>query len=265
MLTACGLKVGNSTFGIQRTPSTVVIVSNTAPTPLGVTSRSQNWAGYTIASGNPARVPRITSIAASWQVPQVSDPPSNADSSTWIGIGGVKNETLIQAGTDQLVQNGKPRYYAWIEMLPALPQQVPDIDLLPGDTVSVSITYLTGQTWQIAISDKEAHQSITKKVTYASCFCSAEWIEEAPSINGQQSVLANFASVTFTKVAATVNGKVAVPNDVCTHVLTVSLTCATPIRMVDSTGKPFVEPQIVRNGTFSAVYVVDDAPITTNP
>jgi hypothetical protein len=256
LLTACKgpVTVGSITFGKQRTPPTVITVSNSAPTPARLTSRSQNWAGYTITSTPPAKPPQVTAISATWQVPQVTG-PANSDSSTWVGIGGVKNDSLIQAGTDQLIQNGKVGYYAWIELLPALPQQVKGISLLPGDTISVAITYQSGQTWTISITDKDANTTVTQKVSYVSCFCSAEWIEEAPSVNGQQATLANFTSVTFTNIAATVGGKRAIPSAVCPRPLTVSLTCATPIRMVDSAGKDYVQPQIIHNGSFSAVYV----------
>ena len=259
LLTACNghVTVGNITFGKQRTPPTVVTVANNEPTPDNLTSRSQNWAGYTIAtvaSTKHATQPHVTAIMATWQVPQVTG-PANSDSSTWIGIGGVKNNSLIQAGTDQLVQGGKVGYYAWIELLPALPQQVRGIDLLPGDTVTVSITYQSGQTWQITVADKDANQSATQQVTYTSCFCSAEWIEEAPSIDGQQATLANFTSVTFTNIAATVGGKQAVPQQPCGLSLKISLTCASPIRMVDGSGRDIVQPQVVHAGSFSAVYV----------
>ncbi len=262
LLAACSgpVTLGNITFGKQRTPPTVVTVSNSDPTPARLTSRSQNWAGYIIAATPPAKVPRVTAISATWQVPQVTS-ATNADSSTWVGIGGVKNDSLIQAGTDQLVQNGKVGYYAWVELLPALPQPVRGIDLLPGDTVTVAISYESGQTWQIRITDKDANKTVTQKVTYASCFCSAEWIEEAPSINGQQATLANFTSVTFSGMSATVGGKAAIPASVCPRPLTVALTCATPIRMVDGAGKDIVQPQVIHAGSFSAVYVYNDAPL----
>ncbi|MBA3825551.1 MAG: hypothetical protein H0X24_16840, partial [Ktedonobacterales bacterium] len=227
LLTACNgpVTLGKITFGKQRTPPTVVTVSNSDPTSDRLTSRSQNWAGYTIATTPPAKTPHVTAISATWQVPQVTG-PANSDSSTWVGIGGVKNDSLIQAGTDQLMQNGKVGYYAWIELLPALPQPVQGITLLPGDTVTVSIKYESGQAWTISITDKDANITVTQKVTYASCFCSAEWIEEAPSINGQQATLADFTSVTFTNMTATVGGKTAIPTTMCVRPLTLSLTCA---------------------------------------
>jgi hypothetical protein len=241
-VTACGggLTIGHITFGKQRAPSTVITVANTNPAPRSVPS--QNWAGYATRHAS-----NVTKITSTWQVPQVTN-PDEADSSTWIGIGGIESSSLIQAGTDQLLHEGKPYYYAWIEALPAPPQRITDIDLLPGDTITVTIAKQQGNQWNITMNDHDAGQSVTKKVTYASCLCSAEWIEEAPSINGKETQLANFTSATFTKCAVIVAGQQVTP----------SMLRSEAISMITPQGKKLVEPQVLADDTFSVVDVADN-------
>ncbi len=223
----------------QRTPMPLAVVENTSPARNARASR--NWSGYEIVHTG------ITAISATWQVPAVTGPP-NSDSSTWIGVGGDRSPTLIQAGTDQLVQQGKSFYYAWIEMLPDPPIQITSIQVLPGDTMTFSLTQTGTQTWTLSIIDHDAHLSLTKTLTYASCGCSAEWIEEAPSVNHAETILANFASVTFTA---------------CTTVIDNHTTClnlAKPIRMTDTLGRTLAQPQIPQGASFA---IVDISPQLT--
>src|SRR5215472_14058270 len=139
---SCGgtISFAGFTFGNQRTPQTIVTVSNTDPAPNP--KASQNWSGYYITGARG----HVTGITATWQIPQVNG-PEGSDSSTWVGIGGIQSDSLIQAGTDQLIHDGNPQYYPWIEMLPAAPQPVKNLDLLPGDTITVTITWQHGNQW----------------------------------------------------------------------------------------------------------------------
>lgn len=246
-ITACGpLTIGGATFGGQRTPSSVVTVANTDPAPGA--KRSQNWAGYY------TNARAITSVSATWQVPRVAM-PTNSDSSTWLGIGGIRSPSLIQAGTDQGVQNGTPYYFAWYELLPDLPHTFNNIDLLPGDTVTFSITTTGNNAWQISVHDRDANANDSASVTYASCGCSAEWIEEAPSVKGKETTLANFTSVTFTGLTTTVHTTAVQPNAICRAAQAIDPTCVIPLRMVDVHGVTIVQPQRLHNDGFSDVYV----------
>jgi hypothetical protein len=243
---ACGnITIGVATFG-QRTSPAIVTVANTNPAPTA--KRSQNWAGYftTVAD--------VTSISATWQVPRVAA-PSDSDSSTWIGIGGIRSSSLIQAGTDQGVQHGTPYYFAWYELLPALPQTFANIDLLPGDTVTFTIASTGNGNWKISVHDRDANADDSATVAYASCDCSTEWIEEAPSVKGKETPLANFTSVTFTGLAATVRNAAIHPDSICGNVQPRRPGCVVPLRMVDANGVTIVQPQRLSNDSFSAVYV----------
>ncbi|HUP91390.1 MAG TPA: G1 family glutamic endopeptidase, partial [Solimonas sp.] len=94
---------------------------NTPPSGSGAepASESLNWAGYVRTGG----VGAFTSITGSWVVPDVQCGTDNANSSTWIGIGGgvTGDPTLIQAGTEQDCRDGEKFLGAWWEALP-LPQ-----------------------------------------------------------------------------------------------------------------------------------------------
>jgi|GEM_PF-3475898 len=245
LVTACSTPFGiGSNVTNKRMPSTVIVVANTNPALRP--STSQNWSGYAFTDPRPSLSREVTAITATWQVPQVGN-PTDADSSTWVGIGGIQSDSLIQAGTDQLMQHGNPYYYAWIEMLPNAPQKVVGIDLLPGDTVTVSIVANGGTNWTITLVDHDSKQTVTKNVVYQSCLCSAEWIEEAPSVNGKETTLANFTSATFTNSSAIVKGRKLTPKQLS----------ARPIMMVNHQGKKLVVPQILENDGFSVVDVVN--------
>ena len=235
-LTACGpnISFGGVTFGHQRTPQPIITVANQEPVQRA--RSSENWGGYAVTTTN------VTGVSASWQVPQVTN-PSTSDSSTWVGIGGMFSSSLIQAGTDQQIQHGHPFYYAWIELLPAAPQPLTGIDILPGDTVSVTITNLQSDQWQIVFQNIDSKQSSTKTVTYNSCRCSAEWIEEVPSVKGQQTLLADFTSITFKNATATINS------------LSGQINTLKPraIRMIDATGQVVLQPQVIHGDSFSVV------------
>jgi hypothetical protein len=140
-------------------------------------------------------------------VPTVSAGRTAAADATWVGIGGVSSEDLIQAGTQATVQGGRVSYSAWIEMLPQASQPVP-LAVSAGDNISVAITQQSGDTWRISIRNTTTGRSYQKSVTYASSRSSAEWVEEAPAL-GQRTLipLDNFGTVTFTNATAVEDGQ----------------------------------------------------------
>src|SRR6267378_2090041 len=111
-------------------PTTPII---TQPgTPASVTSSSSNWSGYAANGG------AFTSVTGTWTVPTVSATSSGADA-TWVGIGGLTSNDLIQAGTQTMVDgSGTAEYSAWIEMLPQSSRNVP-LSVSAGDSVTVTI------------------------------------------------------------------------------------------------------------------------------
>jgi hypothetical protein len=137
------------------------------------TAESTNWSGY-IATGSD-----FTAVSAQWVVPTVQPSEASQFSSTWIGIDGATNTSLIQAGTEQDASDGATTYYAWYELLPAL--SIPVEYVSPGDVMKVSIVENSPGTWAIVIADLTSEQTVSGSVAYNTPQTSAEWIEEAPS------------------------------------------------------------------------------------
>ncbi len=188
-----------------------------SPNQLGspASYRVSHWSGYIVASDIQNRSSVVSSVSASWTVPEIKPSEKNMFSGVWIGIGGYGEDTLIQAGTEQEYINGKFVYYAWYELLPDYLVRIPNIRVQPGDTVTASISLINENTntWSIEIADVTQSQRFKKTVIYNSSRLSAEWIVERPKVNGTFSTLANFGNVTFTGCKATIDSKAGAINN----------------------------------------------------
>jgi hypothetical protein len=168
---------------------------------LSGTNTSLNWAGYVASSGS------YSGIGASWTVPTVTSTDNASADATWIGIGGVNSQDLIQAGTQAISQNGSINYIAWYELLPADMIQIP-LTVSSGNSVTVSLAENSGNLWTINFRNNSTNQNYTTTVNYASVNSSAEWIEEMPTLAGSSSFipLDNFGSVQFSSGYVVQNG-----------------------------------------------------------
>jgi hypothetical protein len=175
-------------------------------------------------------------------VPAVQPSQAAEFSATWLGVDGATNTSLIQTGTAQETYGGSTDYYAWYEILPA--NSVPLWSVSPGDhmTASVQQDSPASTTWTISISDLTSGQITTQQVQYSGPGSSAEWIEEAPTVNNQQAVLANFGTAQFTSISEGSTNPSAV-----TH---------TPIDMVNSSNSVIASPGPLSNGSFT---ITDDS------
>lgn len=166
-------------------------------------SASLNWAGYVADSGGD-----YTGVTGSWVIPSITaSAPGRADA-TWVGIGGVNAQDLLQAGTEAIVNDdGSIQYQAWYETLPNVSLPV-SLNVSPGDSMTTTLTEGIANQWQISIRDNTTGQSYTKTVIYDSSLSSAEWVEERVSdIDGSFWPLDNFGSVKFFNAFATQNGQ----------------------------------------------------------
>lgn len=157
---------------------------------------SSNWSGNAITGST------YNSVTARWIVPAAAPSHKSTFSSDWVGIDGFNNSDLIQTGTESDYFNKSAHYDAWWEILPAAETVIPSITVKPGDTITASVTKVSGTTWQITITD--GSQSFTTRQTYTGPGASAEWIEEAPTVGGHIATLANYGQTTFDP--GTVNG-----------------------------------------------------------
>jgi hypothetical protein len=159
---------------------------------------SNNWSGY-IVTGGP-----FTAAAGTFNVPNVTAGTSDTDTSQWVGIDGVDNSNLIQAGVDESVQGGSVTDFAWWEILPAPATVIPTLVINPNDHVTVAIVRQADGNWLIQIQDTTDHESWHTAVAYSGPLSSAEWILEAPTnadTNNLEPLGPYSPPVTFTNLA----------------------------------------------------------------
>jgi peptidase A4-like protein len=153
-------------------------------------NQSSNWSGYNqgvLEKGSP-----FTSVSGTWTVPTATQHVAGRaeSSSVWVGVGGgcmeetclLTDPTLIQAGTEQDVDEaGNASYSAWWEIIP-LPSLATSLRVAPGDVMNVAITQTLPEVWKIDIHNRTSGQSFTTTVPYPSAFGTAEWIVETPIV-----------------------------------------------------------------------------------
>jgi hypothetical protein len=159
---------------------------------------SVGWAGYIVSSSFNHKQD-IVQVSGSWIVPTINASSGNGYSSTWIGIGGQEDKTLIQVGTEQDASSGKGNYHAWYEMLPDFSIQINDFVITPGDhiTAMINLVDAANNQWNIQLTDTTNGHSFNQDFVYNSSRSSGEWVMERPNLGGQVTTLANFGSVTF--------------------------------------------------------------------
>jgi hypothetical protein len=157
------------------------------------TAEAANWTGHIFTGLT------FSAVSAQWVVPAVQPSATGAYSATWIGLDGVNNPSLIQAGTAQDTANGTTTYDDWYEIIPANETLIASV--APGDHIQASINEDSPGTWTISIADLTSGQSFSQAFAYSGPATSAEWVEESPKVNGLQSALANFGTVQFTDMA----------------------------------------------------------------
>lgn len=134
-------------------------------------------------------------------MPTVQASSSALYSSTWVGVDGYTNEDLIQTGTSQDTSDG---YYAWIEILPESEVTITNGDgrpatVEPGDQILASVAEVSEGVWTIFLDDETQDWYFEQNYYYDGPASSAEWVEEAPTVGGSISTLADFGTVAFTE------------------------------------------------------------------
>lgn len=155
---------------------------------------SSNWSGYAV-SGGP-----YTSVSGQWTVPVVTPTAAPTYSVTWLGIDGfaASDPSIIQVGTDQRSADGLTSYGAWWTTSAYSYVEQPITDPVgPGDTMAGFLTQVSGTSWRIYLADTTRGWALSIPVTYSGPGLSAEWIMEAPYVNGQPSTLASYSGTGF--------------------------------------------------------------------
>jgi len=182
-------------------PNTTSPSTNPESINTAAQTTSANWAGY-IASGG-----SYTSVSGSWTVGNPSDTEMSSADATWVGIGGVSSNDLIQVGTQNVVEDGQVQTSAFYELLPYSSVPISSINVSPGDSISASVTETSPDEWNVSITDNTSGSTFSTQVSYDSSLSSAEWIEEAPSTNGiSQIPLDGFGTISFSNCLTTSSG-----------------------------------------------------------
>lgn len=186
------------------TPTTVLLAPNNGPAARLRTAHartitaapgweSTNWSGYAITTTS-----KFTAVTGTWAVPRVTRTSTATYSAAWVGIDGFANSSLIQTGTEQDYYNGAAHYAVWwTTSAQGFAEQPISEPVSPGDEISAAITAGTSGNWTITLRDATHVWSFTKTVAYSGPGASAEWIVEAPGVNGRQSSIADYATTEF--------------------------------------------------------------------
>ena len=227
-------------------PGTGTTPNVTQPgTPASVTSSSSNWSGYAASGGT------FTSVTATWTVPTVAATSTGADA-TWVGIGGLTSNDLIQAGTQAMVDgSGTVEYSSWIEMLPQSSRTVP-LSVSAGDSVTVTLTQQSGNDWLIAMKNNTTGGTYNVTVQYRSSNTSAEWVQEAPSVGRGLISLDQFGTVQFSRASAIRDGKA----------MSLTALSAKAITMINGQGQAIAQPSTVASEGSSFTVARTDATST---
>lgn len=159
-------------------------------------SFSGNWSGYAETGGG------YTSATATWTVPSVSATRSSTYSAAWVGIDGDGNRDLIQTGTESDYVNGRAEYAAWWEILPDFSVAIPSVPVRPGDSITASVAQVSGTTWTISLRNNTTGASWSSNKTYTGPGASVEYVQEAPTVSGQQASVADFSTFSFSNLLA---------------------------------------------------------------
>ncbi len=173
------------TIGIGNDPVTNA-VGFTAPA--ATAQEASNWSGYALDNGP------FSAITGSFEVPYLTtDATCNEVTSEWVGIDGLNDNSLIQAGVSESMTNpdtgeceaGYFYSWAWWEVLPSVATSIATWDsgspavVNAGDSVTVSIS----ATGSISLTDTLAgttNGTFTTQQSYSGPATSAEWVIEAP-------------------------------------------------------------------------------------
>jgi hypothetical protein len=187
-------------------PGTVEVVRSLG-TP--VTDRSTDWAGYAVSSTSTP----FTCVEATWTQPSVVCRGTGlAAVAFWVGIGGIGQAGLVQAGTQTQCQHGVPTIGAWHQSLPREPYAVAtDLAVAVGDRVHTRVLAVGHSAYSLTVENLTTGTSVA--VTSPNTTLdptTAEWIVEAPTVGCPKGCaiasLPDFGTMTFSDVSTTIGG-----------------------------------------------------------
>ena len=179
--TTTTVATGSTTRTAPPSPNTTTPSVTTATVP--VLGSSPNWSGYVASGGGP-----FTEVMGTFTVPYIATAANCEDAlSEWVGLDGVGNGELIQAGVSESMQDPSTgactqgEFYAspWWEILPAPSARFYAVRVRAGDSVTVGIWQLSRGEWEISMTDNSDGESASVDEAYDGPLSSAEWVTEA--------------------------------------------------------------------------------------
>lgn len=187
--------------------------------PRAGSETSTNWSGAVV---NAPAGDSFKWLEGDWVIPDIDAPTQNQwyYGASWIGIDGDGSSDVFQAGIGCEVYasgNSVTRlFYPWWEWYPAGEVQITNFEVSPGDMVTMLLCSTSATTGTVYFTNRTTGASTNVALTAPSgtrlvgnC---AEWIVEAPTVNGAQSLLPDYGEVFFsvceavTQKGVTVNG-----------------------------------------------------------
>jgi hypothetical protein len=171
---------------------------------------STNWAGYAAANNisHPTKN-SVSAVSGSWIVPILKPTPDNSYCAIWVGIDGYGSPSVEQIGTSHNWINGVQQNYTWFEMYPSGSFAINGFPLIPGDVISASVVYSGNSIFTLTIVNdtRQVYFTVPTSYTHSTVALreSAEWIVEAPFLNGILP-LSDFVTAYLWGCVATING-----------------------------------------------------------
>ena len=167
-------------------PRSVIEGASRMADPRAVSSIGPNWSGYVVTGGP------FTSVSGTFKVPFLYNDGSCGDGlSNWVGIDGIGDTGLVQAGVQETYSNPSTGHCdpsasfwveAWWEVLPASETLVHSVRVHPGDRVTVFIAKTrTPDLWYVSLQDDTDGQGFDRLTNYSGPGRSAEWVDESLS------------------------------------------------------------------------------------
>lgn len=171
------------------------------------TETSGNWSGGVVYAP-PGE--SFFCVEGDWVVPDIDAPTENQwyYCANWIGLDGDGSGDVCQAGVESAVYRSGTsvtrEFYVWWEWYPLPEVQITNFTASPGDMITVLLIASPGKgatTATVYFTNRTTGATTSVGLTAPSGTAlvgnSAEWVVEAPQVNGQQSSMADFGEVFF--------------------------------------------------------------------
>ncbi len=181
-------------------PTAVATPTPAPPPPSSAVASTPIWSGYVVGNGP------YTAATGTFNVPRLYGGPTETQVAEWVGVDGWNQQSLIQAGIDEVydpnVSTTQFRIFAWWEVLPAYGTMQPiAMAISAGNSITATVSQVAPGAWDLSVTDNTTGTSFTTEQAYSGQGVSAEWIVEAPTAEpaGTVDTLAEFTpAVTFT-------------------------------------------------------------------